>query len=388
MKEETVRFQRFETLYEIVSWMLTLGLITLAYASPGITSESKPMLYLVATLFGFSSFILARLMPMEGSGWLNYGKEDKVLTESLVMILLLTAYLYLTVLPLTNVIFLFLLPILIEASVLHERVIFAEATFAAVAIVFLKLADTSYGTLLSFDFLSDLLIFFSVIALMYYLTRQLRTTTEENDRMGTHLSERLDQIQVITQIIQQAEFFSDIDKLLERIGEITSDAFDAEQCGFFTLDSEKQLSLHEASVGFKGQDRKVFSVNENIEQVRELYKKGEPIIFNQGTSEGDGLGNLIGAKHLKNFMIIPLKVRDANFGMIMVANKRSGDFDNSDVNFLHLLGGFISTLVDSANSFQKVAAERRAAERMTKLLVGRELRMKELKEQLKKNGNV
>jgi len=388
MKGETVRFQRFETLYEIVSWMLTLGLIILTYASPAVTDERRPILYLIATLFGFSAFLLVRLMPIEYAGWVKYEKEDKVLTESLVMILLLTAFLYMTVLPFTNMIFLFLLPILIEASILHERVIFAEAAFAGVAIIFLKLADTGYTRLVSTSFISDLLIFFSTIALMYYLTRQLRTTTEENDRMSVHLSERLDQIQVITQIIHQSEFFSDIDKLLERIGEITSDAFDAEQCGFFTLDPDRKLVLHPSSVGFKGQDRKVFSLNENIERIQEIFEKREQVVFNQSSSEEEGFGNLIGARHLKNFMIIPIRVHEVKFGMIMVANKRKGDFENSDINFLRLLGGFISTLVDSANSFQKVSSERHAAERMTRLLVGRELRMKELKEELKKKGRL
>lgn len=387
MKGENVRFQRFEVLYEVVSWMLTLGLILFAYASPGITDERRPMLYLVATLFGFSSFLMARLLPIEFDGWLKYEKEDKVLTESLVMILLLTTFLYLTVLPFTNMIFLFLLPILIEASVLHERVIVAEASFSGIAIIFLKFADTGYGSLLSFDFMLDFLIFFATIALMYYLTRQLRTTTEENDRMGQHLSERLDQIQVITQIIQQAEFFSDIDRLLERIGEIVSDAFNAEQCGFFTMNSDGELELHKASVGFKGQDRKMFSVDENMQQVRKIFDRGEPVIHNVASADNE-LANLIGAKHLVNFIILPLRIHESDFGLIMVANKRGGDFDSSDLNFLHLLGGFISTLADSANSFQKVASERRAAERMTKLLVGRELRMKELKEMLKKKGEL
>lgn len=382
--EDLERYHRFESAYRLISWGATLASILFVLTSGRVVPETRPLLLVIAALFGIVSLVMTLLLPLRNTRVIRYGPDDKVLVESLLMILLLAGFMFYAP-PIASGTFLFLIPVLIEATVLHERIILAETAFAAIAILFLRIASAGLEPVFSERFVVEALIFLSVVALMFHLTRRLRRFGERNQGLAKELSDRLDQIHVISVLVQQAEFFPRFDTLLERIGEILSDTFDTEECGFFLRDGDGALRLHGASVGFRPQERRTYAIEENLESVRKVLSENRTVVVNsEEDAEREKVGSLIADRHRKNFMMIPLGHRDRRTGLLMLANKRNGGFTSSDLTFLQLLTGFVSNLIDSAESFRHVEEERESAERMSRLLVGRELRMRELKK--KANG--
>lgn len=377
------QYIEFEKMYQVVSWGGAFALLLVVFFTE---SAMSPALFLISALLGISSLLFANLLPVEGVGFMKYKPEDKVLVESLVMIILLTAFLYIK--PFSSVgFFVLLIPILIEAMVLHEKIIFAEALFASVAVIFLGIASKGVEFYREPDFFFEAGIFLTVVVLMYVLTKQLRQAGERNEELATGLSERLDQIQVIGMLVEQSENFQRFDLLLERVGEITSDAFNSEQCGFFLMDSDNQLRLHDASIGFAEHDRHTYRVELNMKTPLSVFENGNMLMIN---NEEDAINakitGLVGDRHLRNFIMVPLGVKERRIGVIMISNKRGTSFNSNDLHFLQLLAGFIATLIDSASAFTHVEEERKSAQKLTKLLVGRELKMKEMKKQLTERG--
>lgn len=379
-------YERFEKLYQVISWIGTILLLLIIVLTRNSIPSPTPLLSFLSALLGITSLLFVTLLPLKGEGFLKYAPEDKVVVESLVMILILTAFLYFK--PLTSSgFFILLIPVLLASSVLHEKIILAEAAFATMAVIFLSAASRGLVFYFSWDFFVETGVFVAVTALLYALTRQLRMAGERNEELSSSLSKRLDQIQVISVLVAQSENFQRFDFLLNRVGEIVSDAFDAEQCGFFLINSDGELQLQDASVGYEESDRSIYKLEQNMRTPLSVFEKGNALLINnEEDAKKEGISGLIGDRHMKNFIMSPLGVKDSRIGVIMVANKRGESFDTSDLHFLQLLAGFISTLVDSAGAFLRIEEERKSAEKLTKLLVGRELKMKELKKQLDERG--
>lgn len=368
---------RFSAVYEAASWAFAAGFAAFAAWGEGIPPGAKPALFLVAGLFGLSSLLFARVLPPSGEGRFRYGLEDKALVQSLLHILLITAAGYVLVAPPPGMIFLYAVPIMIEALVLHERVILAETAFAVLAVVFLRLADPAGAPLLSQGQAIELaaLVFVSVTSAA--LTRRVRRLAEKNDRLSASLSSRLDQIQIMSALVDQAEHFARFDVLLRRLGEIVADAFDAERCAFFLLEpASGELRFHPSCVGFREQEAEALALKENLKVARRVFDEKRPHIPDAVSDE------LVAMKRVRNAMFSPLLVGTRPIGVVLVADRRAGPPASDDLYFLGLISGFISPLIDSAKGFVRLEEERRAAEKMARLLVGRELKMKELKEKL------
>ena len=384
MQEELRRHRQFESGFEAIGWTLAAGLALLTWIRTGsILPDRLWVLFLISGLFGVFSIVYHRLMPTESSGRLRYVAEDKALLVSLTMLLLLTAYFYAMIEVPAPLLFLYLLPLLGGATILHEKIVLFEAVLSAMALVFLRAGYHPGGEWFDLTFVVLLLIFTAAAATLVFLTRMLRKAFRRTADLSRELSTRLDQMQALCVLVRQIEFFPQFDTLMKRIVEIAANALDAEKCGLFLYEPRRDaLVLQGESMGSDEHERELLSIDRNIAVFREVFDSGRPRLSRlaDGASGFDGL---IGVGGIKDLMAVPLKATRGPVGVIYTANRRAGDFEPVDVSYFELLAGFIAALVDSSDSYRKMTIERKNAEHLAKLLVGRELKMRELKEKLR-----
>lgn len=389
MQEELRSHRQFERGFEAIGWTLAAGLGAYTWIQAGsILADRLLALFLISGLFGVFSFVYHRLMPTTSSGPLRYAAEDKAVLVSLTLLLLLTAYFYELIDVPAPLFFLYLLPLLGGATILHEKIVLFEAVLSAMALVFLRASYRPGGEWLDLTFIVLLLIFAAAAVTLVLLTRMLRKAFRRTTDLSRELSVRLDQMQALCVLVRQVEFFPQFDTLMRHIVEITANALGAEKCGLFLYDPRRDaLILQGQAAGSDAHERELLSIGRNAAAFREVFDSGRPRLSRLADDAPEPEG-LIGFGGIKNLMAVPLKAPRGQVGVIYTANRREGDFKPADVGYFELLAGFIATLVDSSDSYRKMTVERENAEHLAKLLVGRELKMRELKEKLRDHGVV
>ncbi|MEK7545916.1 MAG: GAF domain-containing protein [Patescibacteria group bacterium] len=369
--------------FEAAGWFLTLLLGSLIVFLPqaGVPGRQARLILSVA-LLAVANVVFQRLMPESSEGPIRFVKEDKALVVSLAMVVLLTGFIYVLPEMAGTLGYLYFIPLFASALVLHENVVLAESAFSLLAMLFLHAAAWVRGPFMSWEFTLQLLIFAAASACLVSVTRGLRQAFEKTDRLSRDLSDRLDQLQVINMLVRLSEFTSELDRLASRAGGIVSDAIDAERHAVFVLegDSKELRRVGEgADADFYARD--LMSVEENMSILRGIIETGIPRVFD---GKAGGIERFVGNARIRDMLVMPLHVRDASIGVLCLVNRRKGQYDEEDVNYCELLTGFMATLLNAALLFRKTLTERDAVERMARLMVGREVRMKELKELLSK----
>ncbi|HTK60604.1 MAG TPA: GAF domain-containing protein [Candidatus Baltobacteraceae bacterium] len=378
---------RFSYGFEAAGWLLTLLLGSLIFLLPQAASPGRtPKLAFAVALLAVANVLFHRVMPETSQGPFAYVKEDKALVVSLAMVVLLSAYLYAVPEASDALTYLYLIPLFASTLVLHENVVMAEALFSLLAMLFLHAAAWVRGPFWEGDFVLRLVIFSVASVCLVLVTRVLRQAFGRADRLSGELSLRLDQLQVINMLVRQSEFTSQIDRLATRTGEIIADAIDSERHAVFVLDGEGAgLRRVGEDAGSGHFDRELMAVDGNLQLLRGVLETGASRVFGD---EPGGVDSLIGNSRIRNMLVVPLRVRDASIGLLCLVNHRASRFGDEDVHYCELLAGFVATMMNAALLLQKTVEERKTVERMAKLMVGREIKMRELKGRIKEGQDI
>lgn len=377
-KEDASRDMPFEKGFEAIDWLLTAVLALLAVWLPPSVDADRAHLLVLVSVMAAANVVLHRLMPASSDGVLRYRREDKALVASCAAVFLLTLYLYQIPKAPVGMGFLYLLPLFGATLVLHERVVLGEALLSIVALLFLRAASWVDGPFLALDLGLQLVVFVVASCCLMAVTYGLRTAFDRAQRLSAELSRRLDQIQVIEVLARQSELTADIERLARRTGEIVSDAVDTETHAVFVCGGRdaETLRLVGASGRIDEYDRELLTVDENLRVLRGVLETGVGRILD---GEDAAFGRLIGNAHIRNMLVMPLRVREEPVGVLCLMNRRDGSFHEEDVHYCGLLAGFVATLLNGAVLFERTETERRTVERMAKLMIGRELKMREMK---------
>ena len=378
---------RFSYGFEAAGWLLTLLLGALIFLLSEADAPGRmPKLIVVVALLAVANILLHRVMPATSEGPIRFIKEDKALVVSLSMVFLLSAYLYVLPEAAGALAYLYLIPLFASTLVLHENVVLAEAFFSLLAMLFLHAAAWVRGPFWNGGFVLQLVIFATASVCLVIVTRVLRQGFNRADRLSGELSRRLDQIQVINMLVRQSEYTTQIDRLASRTGEIIADAVDSERHAIFVLEREGAgLRRVGEDGGADLFDRELMSVDENLLVLRGVLETGTSHVFG---GEAGGVDRFVGNSRIRNMLVVPLRVRDVPIGLLCLVNRRQESFSGADVNYCELLAGFVATMLNAALLFQKTLEERQTVERMAKLMVGREIKMRELKGRIKEPGEV
>lgn len=373
--------------FEAAGWLLTLLLGAFIWFLPQAAVPGRqPKLLAVLALLAVANLLLHRVMPDASEGPIRYAKEDKALVVSLAMVLLLTGFLYVMPETADALTYLYLIPLFASTLVLHENVVLTEALFSLLAMAFLHAASWVSGPFWEGEFSLRLVIFATASACLVVVTRSLRQAFGRADRLSGELSIRLDQLQVINMLVRQSEYTSQIDRLATRAGGIIADAVDVERHAVFVLDGDGQgLRRVGEDAGSDFYDRELMSVDGNLQILRGVLETGASRVFG---GEPGGIERFVGNARIRNMLVVPLRVRDASIGVLCLVNRRTPPFADEDVHYCELLAGFVATLLNAALLFQKTLDERQTVERMAKLMVGREIKMRELKGRIRGSQDV
>jgi hypothetical protein len=365
---------------EIIYWSLTVFLVGYTYYVLA-DSGRRPVvaLYVLAASLGVVTSLAFRLMPHEiNIGRFQYQAEDKFLSASLLVVILLTVYVFLAEGAAADLEYLYFVPIVLSALLLNEKVILAETSFALIAVTFLEAAHGPLMSLATGPFAIRVVVLAVAGLISFKLATELRQRADQATGLVAELSRRLDQIQAVSVIVRQVEFFSHLGTLLQRVIESLAGVFGVERVGIFLRDDRGGLRLAASYCADCVNAKSGLEVHEGQGLFQGVLESGQGCLVRADEAEKSGFR----AFAVREMMIVPLRAHDKTIGAAFVANKALGQFAASDLDFLGVLGGYVAALVDSAQSFQVVSEEREKAERMLKLMVSREIRMRELKNKI------
>ncbi|HJV32862.1 MAG TPA: GAF domain-containing protein [Patescibacteria group bacterium] len=373
---------RFSFGFEAAGWLMTILLGSLMFALPEAAAPGRQVaLSVVVAILAATNLVMHRVVPDSSEGPIRFVKEDKALAVSLMTVLLLSVYLYILPEASAALSYLYLIPLFASTLVLHEHVVLSEAVFSLVAMLFLRAVEWVSGPFWQGDLALRVTVFAAASACLVVVTRALRLAFSRADRLSGELSVRLDQIQVINMLVRQSEYTSQIDLLASRAGGIIADAIDVERHAVFVLEPDgKSLRRLGEDGGSDFYGRELMAVEENLQVLRGVLETGTSRVFGE---EPGGVDRFIGNSRIGSMLVVPLRVRDASIGILCLVNRRSGAFLDEDVHYCELLTGFLATLLNAALLFQRTLDERKNVERMAKLMVGREIKMRELKSRIK-----
>lgn len=378
---------RFSYGFEAAGWILTLLLGALAFLLPqaAMPDRQAKLIPIVAAL-ALANLLFHRVMPAASAGPVRYAKEDKALVVSLSMVTLLSAYLFVLPEAAATLAYLYLIPLFASTLVLHENVVLSEAAFSLLAMLFLRAAEWLGGPFWQGEFALRFVIFAIASLCLYVVTRALRQAFAGADRLSVELSRRLDQLQVINTLVRQSEYTTQLDRLAARAGSIVADAVDTERHLVFVVERDgRGLRRIGDAQGIDQEGRELLDVEGNLQVLRSVLETGAPRVFDNA---GGGIDRFIGNARIRNMLVVPLRVRDASIGLLCLVNRRSDRFADEDISYCELLAGFVATLLNAAILFQRTLEERRNVERMARLMVGREIKMRELKGRIKSDPEV
>ncbi len=381
---EGVLKQQLDRSAALIGWGLAFALGGMTWIG-WVDAPGGQRLWLAMIALGLflGTWLLQQVMPEASRGGIAYSSEDKALAASLLQLGAVAAWLFIRVDQPSGSALLFALPIVAATMLLHERVVLAETAFAIGAMVVLRMASRISADWSSPDFFIELGLFSCFGLAMAVLSRKLRLTLRKSGQLMDELSRRLDQMQIVGVLARQVEFFTQFDTLLDRTAEIVAGAFNAERYGVFLVDAETgALGLRGQTYGFGPSEREMLELEHSIAPFREVAADKRPRLFGSEEISGN-YGVLSSQTRVFNMMAAPLKARRGIVGVAFVANKRGLEFNQDDLSYFDMLAGYISTLVDSAELFQRAVTEQHTVEKMARLMVGREVKMREMKRMIR-----
>lgn len=381
MRNEAYEHKLSERGLEAVGWVLTAiflaGVLWLPAASMQL---QRSALFAIVIAFAALNLLCHQLLPASSDGPLRYRRDDKALILGGAMVLSLTAYLYAIPGAPASLSSLYLLPLIGATLILQERIVLAEAIVSLLAMLFLQAVGHVDDAFWTPEFVTRLTVFAAAAGGLVAVTARLRAAHADSERLSTDLSHRLDQVHAFGLLTRQSELTPKLDELAARAGEILAEAVDAERHVIFVIGDGREDRLRpigvEAASNRRGHD--ILSDEASAKILRGVLETGVPRVIDGASAEaplGDGT--------IRNLLALPLRVRRATIGVACLLDRRGdGSFRPEDVRHGGSLADLAASLLNGALLFRRGDEERRAVERMAKLLIGREAKISELKGRL------
>lgn len=173
--------------------------------------------------------------------------------------------------------------------------------------------------------------------------------------------------------------YPDLEKLLDYISSDVKGLLGTEGGGVMLLDEERE-ELFFLGVSYDDTDiqKKVKEIRFPIDDLMagKVIKTGEPIIVSDTSMEPDlqERDKILGY-HTRNLLLVPLKSSDRIIGVLCAINKKEGDFDQTDVLLMSMIGGTAALSIENARfsevlkkAYKEVTGLNRAKDNIINLL--------------------
>jgi diguanylate cyclase (GGDEF)-like protein len=174
--------------------------------------------------------------------------------------------------------------------------------------------------------------------------------------------DKLNNIVRISSLISEVDNF---DALVKRLVAEIALCLDVQMVGFLLYDPETdELVAQKPTYGIKDEsliDKYRIPLSFDT-QIRDVFLQRKPFLSNDPYNEPKTLKTVLDMFAVNNVMTVALIAEDEALGVLHVANKRTGDFTETDLDLLASLSGYISVVIQNAR------LHRREQERFKELL--------------------
>ena len=204
----------------------------------------------------------------------------------------------------------------------------------------------------------------------------------ENRSLIQSLEERVRRLEMFESISRAISSTLHLEKLLEKIMNITKSVIGAEACSILLLDESTGELVFTVALGVKGEEVKEVRIKRGQGIAGWVLENGEPLLIRDARQDErffKGVDNKTGFQ-TKSMIALPLFVKDKTVGVIEVINKVDGDcFNDDDRDNLMVMAGQIAIAIDNARMTEDLKSSRNQIEEYSKNL---ETRVKERTEEL------
>jgi GAF domain-containing protein len=192
----------------------------------------------------------------------------------------------------------------------------------------------------------------------------------ENATVYEKLKNSRDDLEMLYQASMALATTLDLDHLLEVVIGQLNDAMETEAAGVLLYD-ERQDELYwrevqdEQDVLSKHATR--LPLDKSISG--RVFKSGEPALLNNPTSDPDFYTPFEEESgfRIRNEMIVPLNTREETIGVLVVINKKSGQFTEEDLHVCSSLAGVVALAVENALFFSELLTSYRELEDLNRV---------------------
>ncbi len=184
---------------------------------------------------------------------------------------------------------------------------------------------------------------------------------DDKDREIAELRGRLDEeVGRLHRLVEISGLLNSTLKLEELLGLILSSAaelLDAETSSLFLLDEETGELTVEAAAGQPAEDVMKQRVPAGAGIAGWVVANGEPAIVEDPTADPRFFGGIDEKTgfETRNVLAVPMRTKERVIGVVEVINKRSGSFDDRDVEIGTALASQAATAIDNTRLYARLA---------------------------------
>lgn len=194
----------------------------------------------------------------------------------------------------------------------------------------------------------------------------------ENATVYEKLKRSRDDLEMLYRSSMALATTMDLEHLLEVVVEELNRAMETEAAGVLLYD-EKRGDLYWKEV----QDEKGL-IDRQAQYLRlpldksvsgRVFRSGEPALLNDPTSDPQFFGEFETRSgfHIRNEIIVPLNTREETIGVLVVINRKHGQFSEEDVHVCSSLAGVVAMAVENANFFHELLTSYRELEDLNRV---------------------
>ncbi len=194
----------------------------------------------------------------------------------------------------------------------------------------------------------------------------------ENATVYNKLRKSSDDLEMLYRSSMALASTMDLDHLLEVVIEELNNAMETEAAGILLYD-ERTDDLYWRAVrdekGLLGKRRDDLRIPLEKSICGGVYRTGEPALVNDAHSDPRFFSEFEtrSGLQIRNEIIVPLHTRDATIGVLLVINRKDGQFAEEDVNLCSSLAGVVALAVENAEFFNELLKSYRELEDLNRV---------------------
>jgi len=214
------------------------------------------------------------------------------------------------------------------------------------------------------------------ISLMEMISQHIALLLE-NLREASHFRNQVKSLSTIVQIDNEISLEENFETTLGNIMEKIKKAFDASTGGVMLYDEEKNTLVLQKP-GFGATDQEINEYNVSLKEqsnATRVFRTGSPMVSNNCIGDSRILQRYVDLYKVHNLMTVPLSSQGKTIGVLHLANKRSGIWNENDLKLLQMMASYLGGIIERAYLVEKLKEKHleieklyQNAERMTETL--------------------